>query len=156
MHECSCACAHKKKKKKSFTSIFQAPCGPIGWNVQHQPDLDLSGADSLTGHQHHGGQHYGQPSLQRKAVQSISIHSSVITWQAATMPVPTQLAYRTLQVGASNTSTHTCTSSTSMDMQYWRVTCQSDITFDTQEMNILTGSLYADMSLYACIESMRG
>ena len=26
----------KKKKKKKFTSIFQAPCGPIGWNVQHQ------------------------------------------------------------------------------------------------------------------------
>ena len=69
--------------------------------------------DSPTGHQHHGDQHYGQPSLQRKAVQSISIHSNVITWQAATVPVPTQLAYRTLQVGASNTSTHTSTSSTS-------------------------------------------
>ena len=24
--------------------MFQAPCGPIGWNVQHQPHLDLSGA----------------------------------------------------------------------------------------------------------------
>ena len=66
--------------------------------------------DSPTGHQHHGGQHYGQRSLQRKSVQSISINSSVITWQAATVPVPTRLAYRTLQVGASNTSTHTCTS----------------------------------------------
>ena len=26
----------KKERKKNFTSIFQAPCGPIGWDVQHQ------------------------------------------------------------------------------------------------------------------------
>ena len=82
--------SHQRRQKKRRRRILHPYSRPHVGLLDGMFNINLSLIsavrvlqDSPTGHQHHGGQHYGQTSLQRNAVQSLSIHSNVITWQAA-------------------------------------------------------------------------